>query len=280
MWRVSRTLNATKVINLHDLRRIILVGIVRERLFGQDTIEEAMKVVDQVSRVTVGSTSNAKVLVGINDQEFNLIDKSVNSRNKLRGRFMSPLVVLCRKSSIPVESVARRLAATSSRLSKACLRQPFQFYKTLAILATRRLNLVRTPSAKPYLMSKVPAIAGAYIDEGAKCIAFKIALEVTREGAQDTVAVVPMEFFADVSSEVEALPAVIHRSEVFEQSIRKLESDDVGYWIPVFLLYIFLPLYGLTVAINKLASVELGELRNYETEGIALGTWVRDKRRD
>ena len=111
-------------------------------------------------------------------------------------------------------------------------------------------------------------------------MAFKIALEVTRGGAQDTIAVVPMEFFADVFSEVETLPAEMLRSEVLDQCIRKFESDEVGYWIPVFLLYILIPLYGLTVAINKLASSELGELRNYETEGIALGTWVRDKRRD
>ena len=100
--RLSRILSATKVINLPGTRRLVVVGIIRERLFGPDTVEESLKVIDNISSV---GNSSVEVLVGLNDQEFGLIKKSMRSRNSLKGRFMSPVVALCSQGSIPVEYI-------------------------------------------------------------------------------------------------------------------------------------------------------------------------------
>lgn len=270
MFQRTNVLMATKIISTGP-KHIVLVGIIREKLFGQDTIEEALKVVDSIS-----SRGPTRVLAGINDLEFKLIEKSVSSRNKLKGRFMSPLVVLCNQSNIPIEPVGRKLSATSSRLSSVAFWNPLQFYKTLWLVGMKSWSLVRAPSARKYIDKSIPAFSDAYFREGSKCMALKIAEAVRRSKETNVVSIVPMENYHDV---IDQLDAVLN-GDAPMRPIDELDSDVAGLWIPVVILYLLLPSYASYQVISRTKRSELGELANYETQGIALGTWVRDTRRD
>ena len=65
-----------------------------------------------------------------------------------------------------------------------------------------------------------------------------------------------------------------------ERKIGELEEDKIGVWIPVLICYIAVPIYLIYRLVKKASDVELTDSSNFETEGLALGTWVRDKRRD
>ena len=277
----SRLLRTTKVIPLvHGATELVMVGITRERFFGPDSIEEALKVVDTLSSGNRHEQSKLKVLVGINDQEFLLITKSVGGRNSVKGRFMSPLVVLCRQYSIPISSISRNLAATSSKLSNVSLFNPFEFYKLLWIIGSKSLSLIRTPQARPYLSKQIPAYVSSYIREGSYCMTLKILHESRKDNISKLVAVVPLENLSDIVSMLETkILSDLTDTEV-QSKISELDTDAVGLWVPVFLCYVVLPIVFLYETIRIGLRGELGELSNYETQGIALGTWVRDKRRD
>jgi hypothetical protein len=279
MLKISRALNATKVLQVDNARQLVLTGIARERLFGPDTIEEAMKVVDNLSR-NLPNPQTLKVLVGINDQEFALIDKSTNRGSRLRGRFMSPLIALCRQNAIPLAHIARNLSATSCRLSSVSFMNPLQFYNALWILASKRLSLVRTPSARGYLERKLPALAHAYLGEGSDAMALKIMSHVARDLSTNIVAVVPMENYADVLAKLESAELRRIQADIISEGIVHLESYESGLWIPVLLLYIMCPIYTLFLLGKFIPGTDMSEFGNYETQGIALGTWVRDRRRD
>ncbi len=263
-------LHATKVVSTTP-KQIAVVGIVREKLFGPDTIEEALKTVDSLS--TRGTT---RVLLGINDQEFALIEKSVFSRNNLKGRFMSPLVVLCKQNYIPIECVGRKISATSSRLSNAAFWNPVQFYKTLWLVSTKSWSQVRAPSARKYIDKSIPIFSRVYFTEGSECMTLKIAQAVERSSESYVVTVVPMENYFDV---LESLEDTLQRVPS-PARLEELELESAGLWIPVVLLYLMFPMYVLYRIIQLAGRTELTELANYETQGIALGTWVRDTRRD
>ena len=276
--RLSRILSATKVINLPGTRRLVVVGIIRERLFGPDTVEESLKVIDNISSV---GNSSVEVLVGLNDQEFGLIKKSMRSRNSLKGRFMSPVVALCSQGNIPVEYIGRRLTSTSSRLSSTALANPWQFYKLLMLMATKSWSLVRTPSARDFLNLRVPSFADAYLREGSACMALNILQRVNhRSTSESVVTVVPLETCPEVLNFIGSLQSEGCEQETILQRIAALQRDGVGVWMPVLILYILLPCYGMYRVSRLFMGTELTELSNYETQGIALGTWVRDKRRD
>lgn len=252
------------------------MGIIRERLFGLDTIEEALKVVDNVS----SRSSSVRVLVGLNDQEFELIDKSVTSKNQLRGRFMSPLVVMCRQNSIPIEPIGRKLTATSSRLSAAAFYNPWEFYKMLWIMTTKSWTLVRAPSARRYLEKSIPHFTERYLKEGSDCMALKIAQSVNEFPETQIIAVTPMENTFDVVERLESDDFINRSTDDFERILLDIESDGAGLWIPVFLIYILLPTAVGYTGLRYLWRHKLSELSHFETQGIALGTWVRDSRRD
>jgi hypothetical protein len=257
---------------------VVLVGIVRERLFGPDTIEEALRVVDNLwSR-----PDNLKVLLGINDKEFEIISKSISSKNSVKGKFMSPLVALASQYKIPHAYVGRNLTATSSRLSLVSMTHPWQFYKLLWTIASKSLSLVRTPQARPFLLAHIPAFVESYLVEGSQIMTMKLLREIkTRTSYSKYIAIVPMENYADVKQSLEGREYVDLSNEELGSRIKGLEGDTIGLWIPVLVAYFVLPFTLLVKAMSYLCRTEIGELANYETEGVALiGSWVRDKRRD
>ena len=199
----------------------------------------------------------------------------------MKGRFMSPVVALCNQNHIPVKHVGRNLIPTSSRLSTVAFTNPWQFYKLLWLLLTKSWTLIRTPSARDYLASRVPVLVDTYLREGSECMALKI-FQNTGElpDSHDLVAVVPLENYPEVTSTLEAKTRGVPDLKRVAQRTAELEQEGLGLWIPVFLLYLFLPCYSMYWLVTGLMRTELTELDNYETQGIALGTWVRDKRRD
>ena len=157
---------------------------------------------------------------------------------------------------------------------------PLQFYKALWILATKRLSLVRTPTARGYLERKVPALAHAYLSEGSDAMASKIMSEVAKASNTNIVAVVPMENYADVLSQLETGALQRLAVDAISARIAHLESYETGLWIPILLLYIICPIYAFILLMRYIPGTDMSEFANYETQGIALGTWVRDRRRD
>ena len=276
MFRLTPRFFSTKVLTLKNGKELISVGIIRERLFGPDTIEEALKVVDSIT----SRHKSVRVLVGLNDKEFELIDKSVSSRNQLRGRFMSPLVVMCRQSSLNVEPIGRKLTATSSKLSSAAFFNPLEFYKVLWIIMSKSWSLVRAPSARRYLERSIPRFTESYFSEGSECMASKIARTVHLGPETHIIAVTPMENTFEVVERLEAHGLLNQPLNDLEVRLRELESEGAGLWVPVFILYVLFPLMTVYGGVRYLMGTKLGELGHYETQGIALGTWVRDSRRD
>jgi hypothetical protein len=275
MLRCHQVLHSVKILTTRFPKQVICVSINRERLFGADTIEEAMKVVDSVS----SKGNPVRVLAGINDQEFNLIDKSVSSRNSLRGRFMSPLVVMCRQNQIPVDFVGRRLTATSSRLSTVVLKHPLEFYKAIWLVVFKSWALIRAPHARRYLDKLIPNLARSYLAEGSEMMALKTEL-CLRKSDEDLIVTVPMENSQEVLQILEEGRLAESSDDILERRIEAMDSDGSGYWLPVAILYLFLPIALLFELFKWIGKNELTELANYETQGIALGTWVRDSRRD
>lgn len=275
MFRICHALRTTKLIPIKNDRQVILVGILREKLFGPDTIEEALKVVDSVS---LKSKTEMTVFVGINDQEFTLIQKSVRSATNLKGKFMSPLIALCAKYNITVSPIGRKLTATSSQLSRICFENPPQFYRLLWLLSTKSLSQLRSPQARPFLDRHIPLIATKYFDDGSDCMSLKIIQGLNDSESNSIIAVVPMENVPRIQKNLEHLEDV--EELVFPKTMDILENEDLGLWIPVLVLYVFMPLYLVYEAICSVAAAEVTEMANFETQGLALGTWVRDKRRD
>lgn len=277
----ARTSFATKVVgNLGGNRQVVVVGVIRERLFGIDTIEEAMKVVDKLSSKSNASTST-QVLLGINDQEFNLIKKSLSSRNSLKGRFMSPVMAMCHSYSIPVSYVGRNITTTSGRLSNVFLRHPAELYKVLWIIFSKSLSVLRTPQARPFVYQRVPHFVNEYLLEGSRTMTFKLLQQIRLNDYETTVAVIPMENFHDVTSFFDRSDVASLGSEEILQTIATLDEEASGVWIPVIILYIIFPCTALFLASSCLLSAELGEMKNFKTEGFSIvGSWVRDVRRD
>ena len=271
MLKRALATHSTKVITANTDLKVVLVGIGRERLFGADTIEEALKIVDSLSRQ--GPT---RVLAGVNDQEFKLMDKSVASKNKLKGRFMSPLVVLCRQRNIPIESIGRRLSATSSRLSLVAFSNPIQFYKGLWLGVTKSWGILRAPSARKYVEKVIPKLSTVYLTEGSEYMALKVFAAINEAGEEQLACVVPMENYFDIVRMFEPagdIPKV-------DQRLRELESHGPGLWMMIIIMYLLAPSYLVYRVLYWVSKSELIEFANFETQGIALGTWVRDKRRD
>lgn len=260
-------------------KEVILVGIIREKLFGKDTIEEAMKVVDNVSCQLTPGTS-MKVLLGINDQEYNLIKKSLRSRNSLKGKFMSPVIALCDQNQIESDWIGRNLAATSSRLSRISLYYPLQLGRLCFILVSKSWALIRTPQARPFLQSKIPDYVEGYINENAECMALKIQDELCRSSTNKLVAVVPFENYPLILEALEGVPVSNINSLDVGERIEELDSPGISHWLIVIGLYLVIPAVLIFESLTRMNSSKLKDLSNYETQGIALGTWVRDKRRD
>lgn len=275
IFSLQHSRQATKVVKIFGSHKeAIIVGIIRERLFGPDTIEEALKVVDNVS-LTVPNKPGFSVVAGINDMEHKLISASIDSRRRSEARFMSPLVKMCVQNSIPLKHIGRNLVTTSSRLSQACLRHPYEFYSLLWVLATKRITIMRTPQAKSFLMQKIPSIASVYIDEGSIYMGTRIVQEINQSTDDRLVAVVPMENFASVVDLVGRLD-----SSGSEDVISDIDKECMGVWLPVFIIYILLPCAIVYKSVSHMLTSHVSELSNYETQGVALGTWVRDLRRD
>lgn len=278
MLRISRAVNSTRLAQSRtDRPAIVVVSIVREKLFGSDTIEEALKVVDSKSSRRDGPL---RVLAGINDQEFQLIRKSMTSRRSVKGRFMSPLLVMCSKNGISIAGIGRKLTATSSKLSTISMANPLQFYKLLWMLGTKSISLFRTPLARPFLESRIPSYVNGYFKDASECMALKILKTSALHPGDTIIAVVPLENSVDVISSLESPYFGSLDLAQLERKIGELEEDRVGVWIPVFICYIAIPIYLIYRLVNQASHVELTDLSNFETEGLALGTWVRDKRRD
>ncbi len=257
---------------------MVLVGIVRERLFGGDTVEEALKVIDNISSKHPRST---KTLVAINDQEFNLIEKSLSSQRRIKGRFMSPVMALCKSNSIPYTCIGRKITATSSRLSSVFMKRPLELYKLLWIITSKSLSLVRTPQARQYIKSSVPSFVDAYFVEGSETMAIKIIKNVHESDVKKMIAVVPLENYHDIVQILESRQSGRQDISDLDRKLNYLEEDVVGLWAPVLLLYIACPILILTMGVKKLSNARFAELSNFETEGVSIvGSWVRDKRRD
>ena len=101
-----------------------------------------------------------------------------------------------------------------------------------------------------------------------------------RSTSESIVTVVPLENYPEVLNFIGSLQSEGCEQETILQRIAALQRDGVGVWMPVLILYILLPCYGMYRVSRLFMGTELTELSNYETQGIALGTWVRDKRRD
>jgi pheromone shutdown protein TraB len=210
--------------------------------------------------------------------EFNLIKKSVSSRNRTQGRFMSPIVTMCSTSSIPISYIGRKLSSTSSRISQTCMRDPLQFYSLLWLLVSKRVTILRTPQARQFLKERIPMIVSTYIDEGSRCMGTKILLEASKGSSDQLVAVLPLENFQGVIDAIAELESFDPQKLDMTRAV--LEEDRIGVWLVVLPLYILAPLYMIFLGVAYLMRAEMTELSNFETQGIALGTWVRDKRRD
>ena len=235
-----------------------------------------MKVVDG-SSCKIESAKDLKVLVGINDQEFNLIKKSLQSRHSVKGRFMSPLVALCTQNKLDCDWIGRKLVATSNRLSSVSFKNPLQFYRLGFILIVKSWSLLRTPQALPFLLKSVPAYVEGYLKEGSECMFLKIQNHLRMPQYQRIIAIVPMENFSTVVTSLESIDNV---NALDESRIHTLDSEKGGKWVLLVCLYVLLPLSSVIGIAKLLYGSKLKDLSNYETQGIALGTWVRDRRRD
>ena len=233
-----------------------------------------------VDTISCKKAGPLQVLVGINDQEFHLIQKSLTARNSLKGKFMSPLVSMCQQNSIPVDFAGRKLTATSSRLSWVSFSRPMQFYKLLWILASKSMSLIRTPQARPFLKQRIPAYVDTYFDEASECMALKIVRARQCVSEQTVIGVVPIENTADVLARLESGSLSAFTEAQIDARIRDLEEERAGLWIPVIFMYLILPAYTVYQGFRFVSSKKLTDFGNYETQGIALGTWVRDTRRD
>jgi len=241
-------------------------------------VEEALKVIDNVSSRHPKSTGT---LVGINDQEFNLIEKSLTSPKSLRGRFMSPVISLCNSSDIPFTCVGRKITATSSRLSCVFMRHPLEFYKLLWIITSKSLSVLRTPQARSFIEHRVPNFAKAYFDEGSETMAIKILQSVNELRYDKTVAIVPLENYHAIINFLELWKVESANPLDLQRKLQFLEEDTVGLWAPVLIMYVLAPILMIGTIAKKLKDAYFGESSNFETEGVSIvGSWVRDKRRD
>ena len=254
------------------------MGIVRERLFGNDTVEEALKVVDNISSKY---PTSIRTLVGINDQEFNLINKSLTSRRSLKGRSMSPVLAMCHSNSIPYHCIGRKISATSSRLSCVFMKHPLELYRLLWIIANKSLSVVRTPQARQYIEGRVPKFVKAYFVEGSDTMAYKILMKVHDSDDAKIVAIVPMENFHDIVQILESKPLEQETISDVERKLNYLEEDMLGLWGLVLVVYIIAPVMMSAVMLRKAYNWRFAELGYFETEGVSIvGSWVRDRRRD
>jgi len=227
-------------------------------------------------------SSKFKVLVGINDKEFDIITKSLTSRNLLKGKFMSPIIAMVSQYEIANGYVARNLTATSSRLSLTAMKNPLQFYKLMWTIATKSLSLVRTPQARPLLEQKIPSFVDSYLKEGSEVMSLKLLNEVRNgESFEKFVAVVPMENLEDVYQSLNSRELEKLARDAVDMRLNVLQKDSVGLWIPVLVMYCIFPIAFLIKGLKYIGNAEIGELANFETEGVVIiGSWVRDKRRD
>jgi hypothetical protein len=121
-------------------------------------------------------------------------------------------------------------------------------------------------------------IVSTYIDEGSRCMGTKILLEASKGSSDQLVAVLPLENFQGVIDAIAELESFDPQKLDMTRAV--LEEDRIGVWLVVLPLYILAPLYMIFLGVAYLMRAEMTELSNFETQGIALGTWVRDKRRD
>ena len=276
MMRLSGSLMSTKVLPLlGSENQVVLVGIKRDRYFGQDSIEEALKVADSLSAKHSGFF---EVLAGINQHEYQLSSASVLKRKHAKGCYMSPLIDLCFQNKIPISHVGRSVTATSSKLSSVSFSNPLEFYKLLWLLAIRSFNALRSPQARSSLRKRIPSYVASYFDEAAECMALKIIEKLRKSHKTTFVVVVPLENYVDVSHQITELHSIT--DERARERLSQLEDDNVGLWLPVLLLYILLPCGICYEAVKFFGSSQISQMSKYETEGILLGTWVRDKTRD
>lgn len=276
MIRLSKSLRSTKVLPLLGKEnQVVLVGIKRDRYFGQDSIEEALKVVDSLSSKHSGFF---EVLAGINQHEYHLSSASVLKRKNAKGCFMAPLFDLCFQNRIPISHVGRSVTATSSKLSSVSFSNPLEFYKLLWLLAIRSLNALRSQQARSSLRKRIPSYVSTYFDEAGECMALKIIEKLRKSGQTSFVVVVPLENFADVSHQITEMYSTT--DERVTERLSQLEDDNIGLWLPVLLLYILLPCGICYEALMFFGRSPMSQMSKYETEGILLGTWVRDKTRD
>ena len=111
-------------------------------------------------------------------------------------------------------------------------------------------------------------------------MASKIARTVHLGPETHIIAVTPMENTFEVVERLETHGLLNQPLNDLEVRLRELESEGAGLWVPVFILYVLFPLMTVYGGVRYLMGTKLGELGHYETQGIALGTWVRDSRRD
>jgi len=276
MFRRFGILRSTKVIPFGDGKKeIILVGIIRDRVFGKDTIEEALRVVDTMS---VKRGNSLEVLVGINDHEYKLLTESSQKPARGKGKFMAPLFSLCLQNQISIRNMGRSLTAVSSRVSIISMKSPIEFYKLLWLLATKSSSVFRSDQIRPFLRSRIPSYVSGYFDEAGECMALKIIERVRASGNDSYVVVLPFEHSLSVEEGITSKGKI--DSDTIRSRISHLEEDDLGLWIPVILLYMCFPIALIFKFVTYVGNVQLKELSNYKTEGIVLGTWVRDKSRD
>lgn len=276
MIRLSKLVRATKIVPVHGIgKEIIVIGIVRDRLFGIDTIEEALKRVDTVASK---DQQGMEVLAGVNKHDAHLINLSISKNTRTKGKFMSPLFAFCQNNGIPINHIGRSLTAISSELSMVSMRNPLEFYKLVWLLSTRPLSSLRSQQARQFLRKRIPSYVTSYFDVCGEFLAMNILKKLLCSEKNEIVAVIPIEHFFTVCEGL-ANPK-LKDAERISQRINHLEEDGLGLWLPVLLLYIIIPSAFLYKSLIYLASGKITELSKFETEGLVLGTWVRDKTRD